>query len=175
MEVGNVASHTGICITCCYEFKKNSSIPFVDAKNLQQYFFYGPSRLLVRNGEQHHENLLYNFFDVGGMLRRLPLGRIYVTCPSHQQVTAILYGFDSTWDFFFRTNHLEVAPQYASLLLGISNTFGSLPGIISPTLTGLIVQHQVSILVFLYVGTYHVFLKIQRIDHTRSIVRSLIK
>lgn len=42
----------------------------------------------------------------------------------------------------FSVNHLDIAPQYASILMGISNTFATIPGIISPTLTGVIVQHQ---------------------------------
>lgn len=39
----------------------------------------------------------------------------------------------------FAVNHLDVAPQYASILMGISNTFATIPGIVSPTLVGLIV------------------------------------
>jgi ACS family sodium-dependent inorganic phosphate cotransporter len=43
----------------------------------------------------------------------------------------------------FAVNHLDIAPNYASILMGISNTFGSLPGIISPLLTGVIVKTSV--------------------------------
>ncbi|ENN75168.1 hypothetical protein YQE_08281, partial [Dendroctonus ponderosae] len=39
----------------------------------------------------------------------------------------------------FSVNHLDLAPQYASILMGISNTFATIPGIVSPTLTGYIV------------------------------------
>ncbi|XP_045207494.2 sialin-like [Mercenaria mercenaria] len=39
----------------------------------------------------------------------------------------------------FSVNHLDIAPQYASILMGISNTFATLPGIISPGLTSAIV------------------------------------
>ncbi|KAJ8966523.1 hypothetical protein NQ317_009607, partial [Molorchus minor] len=39
-------------------------------------------------------------------------------------------------------SYLEVAPNYASVILGIGNTFGSLPGIISPILTGYIVTNE---------------------------------
>ncbi|XP_059471952.1 sialin-like [Neocloeon triangulifer] len=42
----------------------------------------------------------------------------------------------------FSVNHLDIAPQYASLLMGLSNTFATLPGIISPALTGIIVQNK---------------------------------
>lgn len=41
-------------------------------------------------------------------------------------------------------NHLDIAPQHASVLMGISNTFATIPGIVSPVLTGYIVQHEVS-------------------------------
>lgn len=44
----------------------------------------------------------------------------------------------------FFVNHLDIAPQYASVLMGISNTIATLPGILSPLLTGVIVKHQVS-------------------------------
>lgn len=40
----------------------------------------------------------------------------------------------------FSVNHLDLAPQHASVLMGIGNTFATLPGIISPTITGYIVN-----------------------------------
>lgn len=43
----------------------------------------------------------------------------------------------------FSVNHLDIAPQFASVLMGISNTVATLPGIISPILTGRIVRHKV--------------------------------
>ncbi|XP_014286471.1 sialin isoform X1 [Halyomorpha halys] len=45
----------------------------------------------------------------------------------------------------FSVNHLDIAPQYASVLMGISNTFATLPGILSPMLTSYIVQHKTPI------------------------------
>jgi hypothetical protein len=45
--------------------------------------------------------------------------------------------------FFFSVNHLDIAPQYASLIMGLSNTVATLPGIVSPALTGYIVQNKV--------------------------------
>ncbi|KAG8227727.1 hypothetical protein J437_LFUL008009 [Ladona fulva] len=42
----------------------------------------------------------------------------------------------------FSVNHLDIAPQYAGVLMGFTNTFATLPGIISPTLTGFIVKNQ---------------------------------
>lgn len=42
----------------------------------------------------------------------------------------------------FSVNHLDIAPQYASLIMGISNTAATIPGIVSPLLTGYIVQNK---------------------------------
>ena len=40
----------------------------------------------------------------------------------------------------FATNHLDIAPRHAGVIFGISNTAGTLPGIIGVALTGLMVQ-----------------------------------
>ncbi len=40
----------------------------------------------------------------------------------------------------FGVNHLDVAPTYAGILMGISNTFATVPGIIGVAATGMIVQ-----------------------------------
>ena len=40
---------------------------------------------------------------------------------------------------------MEVAPQYAGLTMGLSNTIATLPGMISPVITGFIVQNKVTI------------------------------
>lgn len=37
---------------------------------------------------------------------------------------------------------MDIAPQHASVLMGFGNTFATLPGILSPLLTGYIVQNQ---------------------------------
>ena len=49
----------------------------------------------------------------------------------------------------FYVNHLDIASPLASVLLGITNTAASSAGILAPIVTGLIVQHHVS-LVFNY-------------------------
>lgn len=49
----------------------------------------------------------------------------------------------------FTVNHLDIAPSYASILMGISNTFGTIPGIVSPLLTGYIVHTPVSAFIYL--------------------------
>jgi MFS family permease len=40
----------------------------------------------------------------------------------------------------FAGNHLDIAPQYAGILMGLSNTFAQLPGIVGVALTGFIVK-----------------------------------
>jgi ACS family sodium-dependent inorganic phosphate cotransporter len=40
----------------------------------------------------------------------------------------------------FAVNHLDVAPRYAGILMGLSNTFATLPGIIGVAATGLILE-----------------------------------
>ncbi|CAB3243765.1 unnamed protein product [Arctia plantaginis] len=42
----------------------------------------------------------------------------------------------------FSVNHLDIAPPHASVLMGLSNTVATLPGIISPTLSSAIVTDQ---------------------------------
>ena len=44
----------------------------------------------------------------------------------------------------FYVNHLDVAPPFASVLLGVTDTIATVAGIVSLTLTGAIVQHHVS-------------------------------
>lgn len=45
----------------------------------------------------------------------------------------------------YLANPLDIAPQFASIIVGISNTFATLPGLISPVLTGYIVLTPVSV------------------------------
>lgn len=42
----------------------------------------------------------------------------------------------------FGANHLDIAPDYASVLLGVTNTFGTLPGILSPIVTSAFVKNM---------------------------------
>ena len=40
----------------------------------------------------------------------------------------------------FAVNHMDVAPKYAGTLMGITNTAGTIPGIIGVTITGMILE-----------------------------------
>jgi ACS family sodium-dependent inorganic phosphate cotransporter len=58
----------------------------------------------------------------------------------------------------FGVNHLDIGPRYAGILLGFSNTAGTIPGIIGVTLTGMILDATGSWqLVFLISAGIYVF------------------
>ncbi|XP_069686244.1 vesicular glutamate transporter 1-like isoform X2 [Periplaneta americana] len=42
----------------------------------------------------------------------------------------------------FSVNYIDLAPKHASVLLGLSNTIATIPGILSPSVTGWIVRHD---------------------------------
>ena len=46
----------------------------------------------------------------------------------------------------YAVNHLDLAPRYAGILMGISNTFATIPGFLSPIVTGYITKNKVIIL-----------------------------
>lgn len=58
----------------------------------------------------------------------------------------------------FAVNHLDIAPQHASVLMGISNTFATIPGIMSPLIAGFIVKNKSAeewrIVFFISAGIY---------------------
>ena len=43
-------------------------------------------------------------------------------------------------------NHLDIAPKYAGLLMGISNMVGSIPGFLGPVVAGVLTEDMVSLL-----------------------------
>jgi MFS transporter, ACS family, solute carrier family 17 (sodium-dependent inorganic phosphate cotransporter), other len=53
----------------------------------------------------------------------------------------------------FAVNHLDVAPRYAGILMGLSNTFATLPGIIGVAATGFILQRTGSFAAVFYLIT----------------------
>ncbi|XP_057337776.1 vesicular glutamate transporter 2.2-like [Microplitis mediator] len=60
----------------------------------------------------------------------------------------------------FSVNHLDIAPQHASVLMGIGNTIATLPGIVSPLITGNIVQNKTAAewrIVLIIAGTIYLF------------------
>lgn len=43
----------------------------------------------------------------------------------------------------FNVNHLDIAPRYASILMGISNGVGTLSGMICPLIVGALTKNKV--------------------------------
>ena len=65
--------------------------------------------------------------------------------PSVVMASIILgVGFNGLCLSGFAVNHLDIAPPFVSILLGITDVGATLAGIITPTLTGFIVRHHVS-------------------------------
>jgi ACS family sodium-dependent inorganic phosphate cotransporter len=50
----------------------------------------------------------------------------------------------------FATNHLDIAPRYAGILMGLSNTFATLPGIIGVAATGFVLEKTDSFAAIFY-------------------------
>ena len=46
----------------------------------------------------------------------------------------------------FAVNHLDIAPRYASILFGITNTSATIPGILSPLLVGYLTENKVKLI-----------------------------
>jgi len=44
----------------------------------------------------------------------------------------------------FNVNHLDIAPRYASILMGMSNGVGTLAGMFCPIVTEMMTKHEVS-------------------------------
>lgn len=45
----------------------------------------------------------------------------------------------------FNVNHLDIAPRYASILMGISNGVGTLSGMVCPLIVGAMTKNKVRI------------------------------
>ena len=43
------------------------------------------------------------------------------------------------------TNILDIAPRYAGFVMGLTNTFGAMPGFLGPYVVGLLTEGNVSI------------------------------
>jgi ACS family sodium-dependent inorganic phosphate cotransporter len=58
----------------------------------------------------------------------------------------------------FAVNHLDLAPRHAGVLMGLSNTAGTIPGIVGVTVSGFILQATGSwVLVFQVAAAMYVF------------------
>lgn len=50
----------------------------------------------------------------------------------------------------FQVNHLDIAPRYAGVLMAITNTFGTISGIVSPYVVGLLTNNKVNVLSMIF-------------------------
>jgi hypothetical protein len=44
----------------------------------------------------------------------------------------------------FSVNHIDIAPNYAGVLIGFTNCAATVPGIVAPYVTGLVIEDHVS-------------------------------
>uniref|UniRef100_A0A3B4AJB2 Major facilitator superfamily (MFS) profile domain-containing protein n=1 Tax=Periophthalmus magnuspinnatus TaxID=409849 RepID=A0A3B4AJB2_9GOBI len=68
---------------------------------------------------------------------------------SHTRAVAISFlvlavGFSGFAISGFNVNHLDIAPRYASILMGISNGVGTLSGMVCPLIVGALTKHKVN-------------------------------
>ena len=49
----------------------------------------------------------------------------------------------------FNVNHLDIAPRYASILMGFSNGFGTIAGMLCPIVTEKLTKQRVSTIITL--------------------------
>ncbi|XP_014342669.1 sialin [Latimeria chalumnae] len=67
------------------------------------------------------------------------IGCNYIIAVAFLTISSTLAGLSSAG---FCINHIDIAPRYAGVLLGITNSFGTIPGITAPTVVGLLTgQH----------------------------------
>ncbi|OPJ78882.1 hypothetical protein AV530_013978 [Patagioenas fasciata monilis] len=67
---------------------------------------------------------------------------------SHSRAVAITFlvlavGFSGFAISGFNVNHLDIAPRYASVLMGLSNGVGTLSGMVCPLIVGALTRHKV--------------------------------
>lgn len=78
---------------------------------------------------------------------------IVATGYTQQRRTSVIFlvlgvGFSGLNAIGYAVNHLDIAPPFAGILMGLTNTFASTPGFISPQITGFVTSNKVSELYF---------------------------
>lgn len=77
------------------------------------------------------------------------IGLVILSFVEDTHLTIILYVFivaiGCTSNAGFNINHMDLSPNYAGLLMGITNTLAASGGIIAPLFVGLVVDDQVKI------------------------------
>ena len=79
-------------------------------------------------------------------------------------LSAVL-GFTAFTVSGYGTNHLDIAPNHAGLLMGITNTVGTIPGVVGVALTGFLID---------VTGTYNsVFLMVAGVNVVGAVIWAL--
>lgn len=60
---------------------------------------------------------------------------MFLACVSSMCMYVVFLGFN--------VNHLDIAPRYASILMGISNGVGTLSGMVCPLIVGALTKNKV--------------------------------
>ncbi|XP_036402681.1 sialin [Megalops cyprinoides] len=63
----------------------------------------------------------------------------YVLAVAFLTISSALGGFSASG---FNINHLDIAPSYAGILLGITNTFATIPGMVGPVIARALTPHN---------------------------------
>lgn len=70
----------------------------------------------------------------------------YVGC-DHTTLAVVLFslalGITALNMSSYNVNHLDIAPRYAGVLMGITNTAGTIPGIVGPYVVGYLTNNEV--------------------------------
>ena len=78
---------------------------------------------------------------------------IVATGYTQQRRTSVIFlvlgvGFSGLNAIGYAVNHLDIAPPFAGVLMGLTNTFASTPGFISPQITGFVTSNKVGRLLY---------------------------
>jgi ACS family sodium-dependent inorganic phosphate cotransporter len=76
---------------------------------------------------------------LGAAAALLAIGQVH-SVPAAIALMCVALGVGSFAQSGFASNHLDIAPKYAGALMGLSNTAGTLPGVIGVAVTGYILD-----------------------------------
>ena len=65
-------------------------------------------------------------------------------------ILCIAVGFNGAIYSGYMCSHADLAPAYAGTLMGITNTFATIPGFAAPAVVGAIINGNVSLIFLLY-------------------------
>lgn len=94
--------------------------------------------------------IMINILSVGCLLAGV---FIVATGYTQQRRTSVIFlvlgvGFSGLNAIGYAVNHLDIGPPFAGILMGLTNTFASTPGFISPQITGFVTSNKVRELSF---------------------------